>query len=604
MTLRSAALATIGLGALAVGCGPPESVLVGGWSCRAVGVDGRALPPSRSDLPRTAFGPTRGLRYRACERRIEVPADDPALTTEFAGRLPTGTVAVAIDGETIVSAGAPHHGVLVHPLPARLAGSRTLLIETRYHPPGSVVPWIEPRLWRVGSRDEVERAVMSHVVGELALSLLLALVGIAYAIGAVFLWRKARAESLLLASIAGFALSFAFVRFSDNPLHPLFGVPVLALWPLRAPIGPLIVAFELDAFVRLSAPPFQRALRWIPLVPVIAALARVASNSTFVVIATNYVIFLAVVVLLLCAIGLLRRRRSTDWVPLVASVVLFVGMSTRIASLGGAGSPDFVLYATYVAIVLVAIGALQHVSVRIRQLSNLEALARYVPSQLFRHAELSDAPLVPAHARRHLTVFFSDLVGFTPLGDRLAPEALAAALGTYLTRMAAIAEAHGGVIDKFVGDAVMVWFGGIDPDDDPKGDAIRCVRMAIEMLRALTAVNSELADRLPAPLQIRAGINSGQAMVGDFGSSQRSDFTAVGREVNVAARLESSGVAGKLQISRATYELVSDAFTCEPRGEMQLKGLSESIETWLVSADVEHADDRARSAERNRRTSA
>ncbi|NET73843.1 MAG: adenylate/guanylate cyclase domain-containing protein, partial [Sphaerospermopsis sp. SIO1G2] len=163
-----------------------------------------------------------------------------------------------------------------------------------------------------------------------------------------------------------------------------------------------------------------------------------------------------------------------------------------------------------------------------------------------------------SHKRTKLTVYFSDMVGFSSLTDAIEPELLSEVLNTYLTRMSEIALHYGGTIDKFVGDAVMVFFGAPEPMNDAE-QARRAVQMALDMRQALYELREVWKKKgITRLLQIRAGINTGICTVGNFGSEHRMDYTIIGGQVNIAARLESAAHADGIYISSATYALVED----------------------------------------------
>ena len=143
------------------------------------------------------------------------------------------------------------------------------------------------------------------------------------------------------------------------------------------------------------------------------------------------------------------------------------------------------------------------------------------------------------HKRKNLTVFFSDIVRFTDMSDTLEPELLAKLVNNYLSEMTNIAIEFGGTIDKFIGDAVMVFFGDPKSEGD-RQDALNCTKMAVRMQQRV----GELQDYwknlgIGEEIQVRMGISTGYCTVGDFGSQQRLDYTAFGSPVNLAARLES-----------------------------------------------------------------
>ena len=148
--------------------------------------------------------------------------------------------------------------------------------------------------------------------------------------------------------------------------------------------------------------------------------------------------------------------------------------------------------------------------------------------------------------------------------------------------MSKIALKYGGTIDKFIGDAILIFFG--DPETKgQRGDAQACVLMAMEMRERMNYLRRIWEDEgISKPLEIRIGINTGYCNVGNFGSEDRLDYTIIGGEVNLASRLESSAEAGEILISHETYALIKKQIFCEKRDEIQVKGITHSIQTYQV----------------------
>ena len=184
--------------------------------------------------------------------------------------------------------------------------------------------------------------------------------------------------------------------------------------------------------------------------------------------------------------------------------------------------------------------------------------------------------------RKKLTVFFSDIKDFTELTDRLEPEVLSSLLNSYLNEMSKIALKYGGTIDKFVGDAILIFFG--DPETNgEKADATSCVLMALEMRERMKFMRQIWEDEgISKPLNIRIGINTGYCNVGNFGSEDRLDYTIIGGEVNLASRLESNAPVGQILVSHETYSLIKNSIICEEREEINVKGLAHKVRTYQV----------------------
>ena len=206
---------------------------------------------------------------------------------------------------------------------------------------------------------------------------------------------------------------------------------------------------------------------------------------------------------------------------------------------------------------------------RIQGLAN--QLSHYLPPPVYASLFSGEREARIESRRRPLSIFFTDIVKFTPRSERMEPAELTAWLNTYLNEMALICAEHGGTLDKFMGDGIMGFFG----DPQTKGereDALSCVRMGLAMCRR--------AGELEVP--IRVGIASGECTVGNFGSDAQMSYTIIGRQVNLTARLESNSESGRVLISERTYELISEEVNCQPRGPILVKGIEREINTYWV----------------------
>jgi class 3 adenylate cyclase/tetratricopeptide (TPR) repeat protein len=182
------------------------------------------------------------------------------------------------------------------------------------------------------------------------------------------------------------------------------------------------------------------------------------------------------------------------------------------------------------------------------------------------------AEAVPAReARKTVTVLFCDVAGSTSLGERLDPESLRSAIERYFDRMRVVLEAHGGTVEKFIGDAIMAVFGVPQLHED---DAVRAVRAAVDMRDALSELNEELEAELGVSIAVRTGINTGEVVAGDPVAGQR---LVTGDAVNTAARLEQAAGSGEIVIGERTYDLVRDAVDAEPIDPLALKGKADAV---------------------------
>jgi class 3 adenylate cyclase len=192
-------------------------------------------------------------------------------------------------------------------------------------------------------------------------------------------------------------------------------------------------------------------------------------------------------------------------------------------------------------------------------------LRRYLPAGLVERAGRGELRLDDAPERRVVTVVFTDLVGFTAVSERLGADTVGKVLTRYFSETAAIAHRHGAIVDKFIGDASMIVLGAPDPLE-PGEQARRAVVIARE-LHAHVVGLGELG------MQARTGINTGEAVVGNFGSAERSDYTAVGPTVNLAARLEAAAAPGQILVGAETARLLDGSVALASAGALELKGI-------------------------------
>jgi adenylate cyclase len=178
--------------------------------------------------------------------------------------------------------------------------------------------------------------------------------------------------------------------------------------------------------------------------------------------------------------------------------------------------------------------------------------------------------------RTEVSVLFSDIKGFTSLAERLPQEAIVRLLNVYLTGQSEPVLSEDGVIDKFIGDAVMAFFG----DPLPHGDhATRACRAALRSQAALAALRPLEEDLGLPPIANRIGVNTGPAVVGNMGSDKRFDYTAIGDTVNFASRLEGANKAfgTRILVGETTYEQAKDAIVAKPVARLRVVGKSEPV---------------------------
>lgn len=218
-------------------------------------------------------------------------------------------------------------------------------------------------------------------------------------------------------------------------------------------------------------------------------------------------------------------------------------------------------------------------------------LSKYLPPQIHQALFSGKQDTRVATQRKKLTVFFSDIKEFTSTAESLQPEALTEYLNEYFSEMTKIALDYGATIDKYIGDAMMLFFG----DPESKGvaeDAIACVEMAVKMQNRMKVLGEQWKKRgFETPFVIRIGINTGYCNVGNFGSEERLSYTIIGGEVNVAQRLESNAEPGGILLSYETYSHVKHLFKAEEKPSVHLKGITREIKTFALRERIENTQE-------------
>ena len=209
-------------------------------------------------------------------------------------------------------------------------------------------------------------------------------------------------------------------------------------------------------------------------------------------------------------------------------------------------------------------------------------LAKYLPPQIHEAIFSGRFDTGITTKRRKLTIFFSDIANFTSTSEGLQPEDLTKYLNEYFSEMTEIAIKCGATIDKYIGDAMMVFFG--DPESrGEREDARACVKMALKMQERISFLQDKWQKQgFADPFQIRMGMNTGYCNVGNFGSDQRLTYTIIGSEVNVAQRLEASAQSGGILMSYETYAHAQDMIEVEQLDSISMKGVKREIKVFSV----------------------
>ena len=178
-----------------------------------------------------------------------------------------------------------------------------------------------------------------------------------------------------------------------------------------------------------------------------------------------------------------------------------------------------------------------------------------------------------------IAVLFVDVRGFTSMSEKLDPEQLVAVLNRYLGLISECILKNGGTLDKFIGDAAMAFWGAPLRDDDY---VFKAVQAAADMAAGSAALAEELERLYGRSVSFGIGIHMGPAVVGNIGSPQRMDYTAIGDTVNTAERLEANAKGGNIYISRAVAEALEGRIRVTPLGKIQLKGKEEGFEVFRM----------------------
>ncbi|MCP4158700.1 MAG: hypothetical protein GY760_01390 [Deltaproteobacteria bacterium] len=205
--------------------------------------------------------------------------------------------------------------------------------------------------------------------------------------------------------------------------------------------------------------------------------------------------------------------------------------------------------------------------------TGLEAFKKFVPADLVRQLIQTGKEATPGGEKKELSIFFSDIEGFTTISENIPPEELMINLSLYLNELSKIIKGNKGTIDKFIGDSIMGFWGApLECSDAPY---LTC-KAALECQKKLDHLNQAWIDSGKPPLKTRIGIHTGEVIVGNIGSEERLNYTIIGDSVNLGARLEGLNkyYGTRIIISQATYKKVSDRFRCRLLDIVAVKGKS------------------------------
>jgi len=213
-----------------------------------------------------------------------------------------------------------------------------------------------------------------------------------------------------------------------------------------------------------------------------------------------------------------------------------------------------------------------------------ERIARYLAPQVTRRLFSRGEPLL-ALKRKWVTVCFVDIAHFTRMTSELAPEELAMVLNDYLKEMSRLAARVGGMVDKFIGDAVMIIFG--DPVSEGRHqEAERAIQLVLDLPGCLVELSQFWADQgLDQTLSVRVGLASGYCSVGDFGNEDRLDYTVVGKAVNLASRLQTQAGVNEALVDRASFGLLARKELFQRTGALEVRGIQHPVEAYCMKLE-------------------
>jgi adenylate cyclase len=292
---------------------------------------------------------------------------------------------------------------------------------------------------------------------------------------------------------------------------------------------------------------------------------------------------------LLLAVAGMAAWEMRRWQPVRSSLVAG-GLALAVLGLAAGSFQALGLWLPVVnvvaglALLYVAEGGLAFLRERALRQQIKRTFTHYVSPQVVEQMIAHPEQLVLGGERRPLTLLFGDLAGFTTLAERLGPEQVVQLLNRALTETAAVVVQHGGTVDKFMGDAIMAFWGAPLADDE---HALHACQAAVDMQAAVARVRTELATQGLPQISMRIGLNSGTVVVGNMGSATLFDYTAVGDDVNLASRLEGlNKVYGtEILVSAATASLVGPRLPFRPVDRVRVKGKAQAVDVFTVERD-------------------
>jgi len=210
-----------------------------------------------------------------------------------------------------------------------------------------------------------------------------------------------------------------------------------------------------------------------------------------------------------------------------------------------------------------------------RRVVERQALERFLSSNIVEKILANPNEIHLGGENQTVTILFSDIRGFTRMSEHMEPHAVVELLNEYFSEMTDLIFESGGTLDKYLGDGIMAVYGAPLPKPD---DALRATKTAIEMQRALVALNRDWENRGQQPLRMGVGVNTGPVTAGNIGSAKRMDYTVIGDAVNLASRLCSNAAGGQILVSESTYSELNGSIPAQRLEPIRVKGKETPVE--------------------------
>jgi adenylate cyclase len=210
-----------------------------------------------------------------------------------------------------------------------------------------------------------------------------------------------------------------------------------------------------------------------------------------------------------------------------------------------------------------------------RRVVERQALERFLSSNIVEKILANPKEIHLGGENQTVTILFSDIRGFTRMSEHMEPHAVVELLNEYFSEMTDLIFESGGTLDKYLGDGIMAVYGAPLPKPD---DALRATKTAIEMQRALVALNRDWENRGQQPLRMGVGVNTGPVTAGNIGSAKRMDYTVIGDAVNLASRLCSNAAGGQILVSESTYSQLNGSVPAQRLDPIRVKGKETPVE--------------------------